>query len=76
VIFGNPTKSDWIKPDQTTGGAAGNTNALECSAAGSYWNIFSPIFTATNTVGTTTKYLDLGAATNVPSLFYRVRLVP
>jgi hypothetical protein len=34
------------------------------------------IFTATNTVGTTTNYLDVGAATNVPAFYYRVRLVP
>ena len=37
---------------------------------------FAAIFTATNTTGTTTNYLDSGAATNVPAFYYRVRLVP
>jgi hypothetical protein len=30
----------------------------------------------TNTIGAVTNYLDLGATTNVPSRYYRVRLVP
>jgi len=30
----------------------------------------------TNTVGTVTNYLDIGAATNVPAFYYRVRLSP
>lgn len=37
---------------------------------------FNDVFTATNTTGSVTNYLDPGAATNAPSLFYRVRLVP
>ena len=46
-------------------------------AAGSYsTNNFAAIFTVTNTVGTTTNYLDVGAATNEPAFYYRVRLVP
>ena len=59
---------------------ADKTNALQATAGGlsrSYsTNNFADIFTITNTVGTTTNHLDLGAATNVPSRFYRVRLVP
>ena len=51
------------------------TNALE-RAAGTPTNFFTAIFTATNTVGSTTNYLDAGAATNIPAFFYRVRLVP
>ena len=39
-------------------------------------NAFASIFTVTNTAGTATNYLDLGAATNVPAFYYRVRLVP
>ena len=39
-------------------------------------NNSAAIFTVANTVGTTTNYLDVGAATNVPAFFYRVRLVP
>jgi hypothetical protein len=34
------------------------------------------IFIVTNTVGSTTNYLDSGAATNKPARYYRVRLVP
>jgi hypothetical protein len=57
----------------------GKTNALERSpgaADGSYSNNFSAIFTVTNTVGSVTNYLDMGAVTNKPALYYRVRLVP
>ena len=57
----------------------GKTNALQrtAGASGSFaTNAFAAIFTATNTVGTTTNYLDVGAATNVPAFYYRVRLVP
>ena len=58
----------------------GRTNALERTAGvagGSYaTNGFAAIFTVTNTVGTATNYLDPNAATNFPSRFYRVRLVP
>jgi uncharacterized repeat protein (TIGR03803 family) len=58
----------------------GRTNALQAATAagdgGYYTNGFTDIFTVTNTVGTTTNYLDVGAATNIPSRFYRVRLVP
>lgn len=53
---------------------AGKTNALERTAA--LTNTFSAIFTATNTVAGTTNYLDVGAATNSPPRYYRIRLVP
>lgn len=56
------------------------TNALQATAGdanGSYdTNSFTDIFTVTNTVSTMTNFLDAGAATNVPSRYYRVRLVP
>src|SRR5207249_5799705 len=52
----------------------GKTNALQRATA--ITNNFAAIFTVTNTVGTTTNSLDLGAATNVPAFYYRVRLVP
>ena len=59
---------------------SGRTNALQATAgnaSGGYNPInFTDIFTVTNTVGTTTNYLDTGAATNVPARYYRVRLVP
>ena len=56
----------------------GKTNALErtSGSGGSFSNNFTDIFTVTNTVGSVTNYLDPGAATNFPSRFYRVRLVP
>jgi hypothetical protein len=58
----------------------GKTNALERTASDASGNFttnnFATIFTVTNTVGTTTNFLDVGAATNFPSRYYRVRLVP
>lgn len=58
----------------------GRTNALQATVTllgGNYsTNTFADIFTVTNTVGTATNYLDVGAATNVPSRYYRARLVP
>jgi hypothetical protein len=59
---------------------SGRTNALQATAgdaSGGYnTNGFTDIFIVTNTVGTTTNYLDTGAAANVPSRYYRVRVVP
>jgi T5SS/PEP-CTERM-associated repeat protein len=57
---------------------SGKTNALQAAAGdgGYYTNDFADIFTVTNTVGSVTNYLDLGAGTNMPGRFYRVRLVP
>ena len=58
----------------------GKTNALQAAAGvadGSFsTNSFITIFTVTNTIGTFTNYLDVGAATNIPASYYRVRLVP
>jgi poly(beta-D-mannuronate) lyase len=61
---GNDIRITWIM-------GAGKTNALQ--AAG---DNYSAIFTITNTTGTMTNYLDVGTATNAPTHFYRVRLVP
>jgi hypothetical protein len=72
VGAGNDVLINWM-----TG--PGRTNALERSAGnggGSYSNSFATIFTVTNTVGTNTNYLDVGAATNFPASYYRIRLVP
>jgi Bacterial TSP3 repeat len=59
---------------------SGKTNALQATASagdGSYQtNGFANLFIVTNTVGTTTNYLDVGGATNKPARYYRVRLVP
>jgi T5SS/PEP-CTERM-associated repeat protein len=58
----------------------GVTNALQWTAGagdGSYQtNNFADLFIVTNTMGSATNYLDVGAATNFPSRYYRVRLVP
>jgi len=58
----------------------GTTNTLQSTAGtadGTYeTNDFTDIFTITNTLGSVTNYLDLGAATNFPARYYRVRLVP
>jgi phosphatidylinositol-3-phosphatase len=58
----------------------GKTNALQWTAgvgAGNYQtDNYTDIFVVTNTVGTVTNYLDSGGATNLPSRYYRVRLVP
>ena len=60
--------------------SVGSTNALQATvggANGSYnTNNFAAIFTVTNSVGTTTNYVDVGGATNAPARYYRVRLVP
>ena len=59
----------------------GKTNALQRTAGGpngSYsTNNFAPIFTITNTVGTVTNYLDVGAVSGTStSRYYRVRQAP
>ena len=71
VTEGNNIRITWM-----TG--PNKTNALErtAGAAGSFaTNNFAAI-TNIITVGTVTNYLDVGAATNVPAFYYRVRLVP
>ena len=58
----------------------GKTNALQSTTGdgnGNYQtNNFADIYTVTDTVGAVTNYLDPSAATNSPSLYYRIRLVP
>ncbi len=58
---------------------SGRTNALQFTSGGSggyATNGFADLFIVTNTVGTVTNYLDIGVATNMPTRYYRVRLVP
>jgi polygalacturonase len=59
---------------------AGTTDALQRTtgdASGNYsTNNFADIFSVTNATGSVTNYPDPGAATNKPSLYYRVRLMP
>jgi hypothetical protein len=60
----------------------GATNSLQATAGGNHGsyttNGFADIFVVTNntTTGSLTNYLDIGAATNSPSRFYRARLAP
>jgi hypothetical protein len=70
VSSGNDLAVTWMM-------GSGKTNALQ-AMGGSYYdtNNYADIFIVTNTVGPTTNYLDLGAATNAPTRYYRVRLVP
>jgi hypothetical protein len=70
---GGDVSISWI-----TGGLC-KTNALQMATGatdGSYTNNFTDLFVITNTVDNFTNYLDVGAATNAPSRYYRVRLVP
>jgi PKD repeat protein len=73
VATGNDLRINWMM-------GLGTTNALQSTAGtadGSFeTNGFADIFAVTNAIGPTTNYLDAGAATNFPSLYYRVRLVP
>jgi hypothetical protein len=56
----------------------GKTNVLEkvTGGMGNFTNNFETWFIVTNTVGTTTNYLDVGAIGINPARYYRVRLVP
>jgi hypothetical protein len=72
-IEGEDVRVTW-----TTMGSV-KTNALQVAAgdvSGSFTNNFTDLFTVTNTIGSLTNYLDSGGATNTPSRYYRVRLVP
>jgi T5SS/PEP-CTERM-associated repeat protein len=60
----------------------GATNALQAAPGnvngGFSTNAFADIFVVTNNsaAGTVTNYLDVGAGTNLPARYYRVRLMP
>lgn len=66
---GNDVRVTW----RTVGG---KTNAVQAASnlAGSYSDVSSNII-ITGSSDTTTNYLDIGAVTNSPARFYRVRLV-
>lgn len=75
-IIGIAQESDDMRVTWTM--SSGKTNALQATAgdiSGGFTNTFTDLFTVTNTAGTVTNYLDVGAA-NAPSRFYRIRLVP
>jgi hypothetical protein len=73
VITGNDLRVAWTM-------GPGKTNALQRTTgdgSGGYSsNNYANIFIVTNTAGTVTNFLDAGAATNNPSRYYRVRLMP
>jgi hypothetical protein len=66
----------------TWSAGAGRTNAVQASqgdAAGNYTNLFDDVSGLVIIPGSgdaTTNYTDSGGATNIPSRFYRIRLVP
>ncbi len=69
---GNDMLLTWIT-------AAGKTNVVQFTkgtAGGSYSNNFADLSPVIIPTGSATNYLDVGGATNTPSRFYRVRLVP
>jgi pectate lyase len=81
ILSAVPQSSNVVITWLTSGG--GRTNAVQASAgdgSGNYSNGFadisSPIIITTNAVNWTTNYVDVGGATNIPSRFYRIRLVP
>jgi len=69
---GNDIRLTWT----TVGGKTNILQAANGAVGGGYSNNFTDIFTVTNTVSTVTNYLDVGAATNFPARYYRVRLRP
>ena len=72
VQQGNDIRLTWT----TVGGKTNVLQAANGAADGSFSNNFTDIFTATNMVSLVTNYLDVGAATNFPARYYRVRLLP
>jgi hypothetical protein len=62
--------------------AGGRTNRVQATAGdpgyatNSFADISDPIIIPVNPNDVTTNYVDVGGGTNVPSRFYRVRLVP
>ena len=68
---GNDILVSWV-----TGGIC-QTNILQRAtgaADGSFTNSFADIFTVSSTSGNVTNYLDIGAATNFPFCYYRMRV--
>ena len=64
---------------QTVGGRTNVVQATSGNAGGSYSNNFTDLSSIIVAAGgdlTNTTYLDVGGATNIPSRYYRVRLVP
>ena len=75
-ITGTSQEGSNVRVTWITGGLC-KTNVLQRAtgdAAGSFTNDFADLFTITNTLGNVTNFLDVGAATNFPARYYRVRV--
>jgi hypothetical protein len=75
VRQGNNVLLTWL----TTGGKTNVIQFTKGAAGGNYSTNFtdlSPIIVPNGLGLTSTNYLDIGGATNTPSRYYRVRLVP
>ena len=74
-IINISTEGDDLRITWMTG--SGKTNALQSASGDDVYstNSFTDIFIVTNTIDSTTNYLDVGGATNAPARYYRVRLV-
>lgn len=67
----------WMMPLGCTGVVQSANGGMGGSYSNAFNNIGAPIFVpGTGTCSVTTNYLDVGAATNVPAFYYRVRLSP
>jgi guanyl-specific ribonuclease Sa len=74
-----PSTNDMRINWQTVGGSSNVVQATSGAPDGSYSNNFTDISTIIVPTGgdlNSTNYLDIGGATNTPSRYYRVRLVP
>jgi hypothetical protein len=79
IVSVTPTGNDMLVTWMMGPGATNTLQATAGDGSGGYsTNGFSDIFIVTNntTVGTITNYLDVGAAKNMPSRYYRAQLVP
>ncbi len=75
-IMAIASESNGVRITWATG--PGRTNALQSSPGApsvGYSNNYADIFIVTNTTGTVTDYLDVGAVSN-PAGYYRVRVLP
>jgi len=79
VTVQGSNNTDILVSWQTGGGRTNVVQATGGAPDGSYATNFldvSPLIVISGTGDQTTNYLDAGGATNAPSRFYRVRLVP
>jgi hypothetical protein len=79
IISALPQNNDVVVTWQTAGGRTNAVQATVGDANGGYSTNFTDISGLIVLPGSgelTTNYLDAGGATNVPSRFYRIRLVP